>query len=130
VVTGTLIAGRVHKEEEVEIFPSQQTVRVRGVQVHGHTAVEATAGQRTALNLQGIDVTDVQRGMVLTVPRFFTPTSMFDCYLELLKSAPKTIESRKRIRFHVGTAELLGYVVLLGQERLEPGESAFVQIRL
>jgi selenocysteine-specific elongation factor len=130
VVTGTLIAGRVHKEEEVEIFPSQRTVRIRGVQVHGHTAPEARAGQRTALNLQGIDVAEVQRGMVLTVPRFFTPTSMFDCYLELLQSAPNAIESRKRIRFHVGTAELMGYVVLLGQERLEPGESAFVQIRL
>src|SRR5262245_44393797 len=55
---------------------------------------------------------------------------MFDAHLELLRSAPKPIESRKRIRFHVGTAELMGYVVLLGQERLQPGESGFVQIRL
>ncbi len=130
VVTGTLIAGRVQKEEEVEIFPSQRTVRIRGVQVHGHSAVEARAGQRTALNLQGIDVSDIQRGMVLTARRFFSPTSMFDCHLELLRSAPNAIESRKRIRFHIGTAELMGYVVLLGQDRLEPGESTFVQIRL
>jgi selenocysteine-specific elongation factor len=130
VVTGTLVAGRVQKEEEVEIFPSQRTVRVRGVQVHGRAATEARAGQRTALNLQGIDFAEVQRGMVLTVPGFFTPTSMLDCYLELLPSAPNAIESRKRIRFHAGTVELMGYVVLLGQERLEPGESAFVQIRL
>src|SRR5262249_48170270 len=88
VVTGTLVAGRVQKEEEVEIFPSQQTTRVRGIQVHGHTANEAKAGQRTALNLQGIDVGDVQRGMVLTVPGLFRPTSMLDCHLELLSSAP------------------------------------------
>src|SRR5688572_71851 len=54
VTTGTLISGRVHKEEEVEIFPSQRTTRVRGIQVHGRTANEAQAGQRTALNLQGI----------------------------------------------------------------------------
>ena len=130
VVTGTLIAGRVQKEEEVELFPSQRTYRVRGLQVHGQIAAEAGAGQRTALNLQGVNVEDTQRGMVLTVPGLFSPTSMFDCHLELLRSAPNSIESRKRIRFHVGTAELIGYAVLLGQERLEPGESAFVQIRL
>lgn len=130
VTTGTLIAGRIHKEEEVEIFPSQRTTRVRGIQVHGRTANEAQAGQRTALNLQGIDVTDIERGMVLTVPRTFKPASMFDCHLELLRSAPKAIETRKRIRFHIGTAELMGYVVLLGRDGLQPGESAFVQIRL
>ena len=130
IATGTLIAGRVQKEEEVEILPAQRTARVRGIQVHGRGAQEALAGQRTALNLQGIEVADVQRGMVLTVPRLFQPASMFDCHLELLRSAPNVIETRKRIRFHVGTAELMGYVVLLGQDRLQPGESAFVQIRL
>jgi selenocysteine-specific elongation factor len=130
VVTGTLIAGRVQKEEGVEVFPSQRPVRIRGIQVHGHAATRASAGQRTALNLQGIDVADVQRGMVLTVPDLLSPSPMFDCYLELLRSAPNAIESRKRIRFHIGTAELMGYVVLLGQDRLRPGESAFVQIRL
>jgi len=130
VVTGTLIAGSVHKEDEIEIHPDRRTVRVRGIQVHGHAATTASAGQRTALNLQGVDVADVQRGMVLTVPHVFSPESMFDCHLELLRSAPNAIESRKRIRFHTGTVELIGYVVLLGQETLRPGESAFVQIRL
>src|SRR5207245_2373089 len=78
VVTGTLIAGHVEKDEEVELFPSQRITRVRGIQVHGHNATEAKAGQRTALNLQGIEVADVQRGMILTVPRMFRPTSMLD----------------------------------------------------
>jgi len=130
VVTGTLIAGRVQKDEEVEIFPSQRLTRVRGIQVHGHTSNEARAGQRTALNLQGVEVADIQRGMVLAVPRTFKPTSMLDCHLELLRSAPHPIELRKRIRLHIGTAELMGYVVLIGQDRLNPGESAFVQIRI
>jgi selenocysteine-specific elongation factor len=129
VVTGTLIAGQVRKEEVVELFPSQRSLRVRGVQVHGRAANEAKAGQRTALNLQGVDVSEIERGMVLTVPSLFIPTRMFDCHLELLRSA-KAIESRKRVRFHVGTVELMGYVVLLGQDRLQPGESAFVQIHL
>jgi selenocysteine-specific elongation factor len=130
VVTGTLIAGRVGKEEEVEIFPMQRRVRVRGIQVHGKAAAEAKAGQRTAINLQGVDVDEIQRGMVLSAPGLFTPSPMFDCHLELLRSAPNAIESRKRIRFHVGTAELMGYAVLLGQNRLQAGESGFVQIRL
>ncbi len=130
VVTGTAIAGRVEKDEEVEIFPARRLTRVRGIQVHGRLAGEARAGQRTALNLQGVEVGDIQRGMVLTVPRIFKPTSMLDCHLELLRSAPNAIEMRKRIRLHIGTAELMGYVVLLGQDRLEPGGSAFVQVRI
>ena len=130
VVTGTLIAGKVEKEQEVEILPANRRVRVRGIQVHSRAANEALAGQRTALNVQGVEVSDVERGMVLTVRDLFGPTSMFDCDLELLRSAPNAIEMRKRIRFHIGTAELMGYVVLLGQDRLEPGGSAFVQIRL
>jgi selenocysteine-specific elongation factor len=130
VVTGTLIAGKVEKENEVEILPPKRTARVRGIQVHGRAANQALAGQRTALNLQGIEVSDVQRGMVLTVPGMFEPTSMFNCHLELLPTVERPIEIRKRIRFHIGTAELMGYVVLLGQRTLEPGESAFVQIRL
>ena len=88
--------------------------------MHGHAATEALAGQRTALNLQGIDVAEVSRGMVLTEPGLFSPASMFDCYLELLPSAPAPIHLRKRIRFHAGTAELMGHVVLLGQDRCIP----------
>jgi selenocysteine-specific elongation factor len=130
VATGTLISGRVHKEQEVEILPVRRMTRVRGIQVHGRAAAEALAGQRTALNLQGIDVADVVRGMVLTEPGVFSPASMLDCYLELLPSAPGPIDLRKRIRFHTGTAELMGHVVLLGQDRLRPGESGFAQIRL
>jgi selenocysteine-specific elongation factor len=129
VVTGTLIAGKVQKEQEIEILPGRRKTRVRGIQVHGHASKEALAGQRTALNLQGLEVADVQRGMVLTLPGMFNGTSMLDCHLELLPSA-NTIAMRKRVRFHAGTAELMGYVVLLGQDRLEPGDSAFVQIRL
>src|ERR1051326_3087919 len=130
VVTGTLIAGKVEKEKEVQILPPRRTARVRGIQVHGQAANQALAGQRTALNLQGIEVSDIQRGMVLTVPGLFKPTSMLNCHLELLRSVERSIEIRKRIRFHIGTAELMGYVVLLGQRTLEAGGSAFVQIRL
>jgi selenocysteine-specific elongation factor len=130
VVTGTLTDGVVRKEQDVEILPIQRATRVRGIQVYGRQVSEARAGQRAALNLQNVEVADIQRGMVVTETGFFTPTSMFDCRLELLRSASSPIQSRKRIRFHVGTAEVMGYAVLLGQDRLDPGNSAFAQLRL
>jgi hypothetical protein len=81
------------------------------------------------LNLHSVEVSEIQRGMVLAPPSAFKPTFMLDCDFRLLPSA-SPIEMRKRIRFHLGTAELIGHVVVLGRERLEAGESAFVQIRL
>ncbi len=130
VVTGTSISGSIHKDEEVELLPSGRQTRIRGIQVHGQAADVVKAGQRTALNLLGVEVGEVHRGVVLTEPDLFEPTSMFDCHLELLESAPGPIRQRKRIRFHVGTAEIMGYVSLLGRERLEPGGQSLVQIRL
>jgi selenocysteine-specific elongation factor len=130
VVAGTLIAGHVKRDDEVEILPLQREARVRGVQVHGANVEEAFAGQRTALNLQRIELSEVERGMVATKPGMFKPTKAFDVHLELLASAPAPIIRRKRIRFHVGTAELMGYVVLLGQDTLQPGGSAFAQVLL
>ena len=130
VVTGTLISGQVSREDEVEILPLEETARVRGIQVHGRSTDAVRAGQRAALNLQGVEVDEVVRGMVLTPPGLFKPTSMLDCELELLPGAPRPIESRKRVRFHVGTAEIMAYVALLGCDRLEPGASALAQVRL
>ena len=130
VISGTLMAGRVRRDEEVEVLPQRRLARVRGIQVHGAAVDQARAGQRTALNLQRVELGDVERGMVLAPPGVFTPTSTFDIHLELLASAPAPIVRRKRIRFHLGTAELMGYVVLLGQDTLEPGQSAFAQVRL
>ncbi len=130
VVSGTLIAGRIQRDQEVELLPSRQVTRVRGIQVHGAAVEEARAGQRTAVNLQRIELGEVERGMILAPPGVFTPTSLFDVHLELLASAPAPIARRKRIRFHIGTVELMGYVVLLGQDTLEPGGAAFAQVRL
>jgi selenocysteine-specific elongation factor len=130
VVSGTTVAGRVQRDQEVELLPQRRSARVRGIQVHGAAVDEARAGQRTALNLQRIELHDVERGMVVVPPGVFKPTRAFDVHLTLLDSAAAPILRRKRIRFHVGTAELMGYAVLLGQETLEPGESCFAQILL
>ena len=130
VVSGTLIAGRIHREDEVEVLPIQRGARVRGIQVHGGGVEEARAGQRTALNLQRVEFDEIERGMVLAPPAVFKPTSTFDVQLELLPSASAPLVRRKRVRFNIGTAEVLGYTVLLGQDVLQPGGSAFAQIRL
>jgi selenocysteine-specific elongation factor len=130
VVSGTLIAGRIRKDDEVEVLPVQRSARVRGIQVHGSSVEEARAGQRTALNLQRVEPGGIERGMVLVPPGTFRSTSTFDIELELLPSAPAPIVRRKRVRFHIGTAELMGYVVLLGREVLEPGGRAFAQVHL
>ncbi|HSK45319.1 MAG TPA: selenocysteine-specific translation elongation factor, partial [Candidatus Binatia bacterium] len=87
VVTGTLIAGKVKKEEEVEVFPSRKRARVRGVQVHGSTADQAIAGQRTALNLAGVQMEELSRGMALAAPGAFEPTQKCEVQISLLKDS-------------------------------------------
>ena len=129
VAAGTLIAGRVHREDEVELLPSGHRARVRGIQVHGRTTESARAGQRTALNLQRVALEDVHRGMVITVPGVFTASTIFDVELELLPDI-EPLPPKKRIRFHVGTTELIGHVGLLGQDALEPGSRSFARVRL
>jgi selenocysteine-specific elongation factor len=129
VAAGTLISGRVKRDDEVEVLPSGRTARVRGVQVHGHAVEEARAGQRTALNLQRVDLEDLERGMVITTPGIFKASATFDVQVELLPDV-EALPARRRIRFHTGTTELIGYLVLLGQDTLEPGSTALGRIRL
>jgi len=131
VVTGTLIAGAVHRDDEVEILPRGSKARVRGLQVHGEKRDTASAGQRTAVNLQGIDTDDVARGDTLTLPGTFVPTMMLDASLDVLASSPVPIKDLARVHVHVGTAQVLARVRILGGEKaLAPGVSGLVQLRL
>ncbi len=129
VVTGTLVSGTVHKDQEVQVHPSGKLVRVRGVQVHGAASEQAIAGQRTALNLAGIDTTDLARGMMLTPPQLFRPTQRISVSLDLLRSA-KPLRDRARVHFHSFTAETIATVSLLGAKQLPPGESALARLTL
>jgi len=129
VVTGTLIAGRIDKDEEVEIYPLGRRVRVRGIEVHNAPAQTALAGQRTAVNLPGLEAKDVSRGMVLAPPGLFQPTACLDCRLNLLPTA-RPLKNRSRFHFHCGTAETIAEVVLFDRKELQPGSSAFAQLRL
>jgi selenocysteine-specific elongation factor len=114
VVTGTLAAGTIQPEQEVEVQPLQRRLRVRGVQVHGRPAKAAHAGQRTAVNLAGIEHTELQRGMVLTAPGALRPVTVVDCRLTLLPGV-KPLHGRTPVHFHAGTAEVVGAARPLGE---------------
>ena len=129
VVTGTLISGSVSTGDEVELFPSGDRLRVRGVQSGGKHVDRATPRQRTAVNLAGIDHTALKRGMVLATPGKFRKTRRMDVRLELLPSARK-LKQRSRVHFHAGTAETIAEVYFHGQKELEPGGSAFANLKL
>lgn len=129
VVTGTLVSGTIRTEDELELFPNGQRVRVRGVQVHGKSANQAVAGQRTALNLAGATREELARGMMLAPAATFHATARVDVELSLLPSA-KPLKDRARVHFHSYTSETIASVVLYGKKQVGPGESAFAQLRL
>jgi len=129
VVTGTLISGMVRKDQEVQVHPGGKIVRVRGVQVHGAASEQGIAGQRTALNLVGIETTDLARGMMLTPPHLFRPSQHVSVALDLLRSA-KPLRDRARVHFHSFTAETIATVSLLGAKQLPPGEGALARLTL
>ena len=129
VVTGTLIAGRIEKDAEVEIYPLGRRLRARGIEVYNEPAAAALAGQRTAVNLPGIEAKEIRRGMVLAPPAFFVPSALLDCRLNLLAGA-RAVKHRALVHFHCHTSETIAEVALLGKKELEPGASAFAQLRL
>ncbi len=130
VVTGTLIAGAVQKDTEVEVYPLGRRARVRGIEVHNQPVERASAGQRTALNLAGVDTEHLARGMVLAAAGKFRPSGRIDCSLHLLASA-RPLKHRAPVHFHIGTAEVLADVYLLGgAPQLAPGAAGYAQLRL
>jgi selenocysteine-specific elongation factor len=130
VVTGTTISGRLKVADPVVIYPDELKSKVRGIQVHGKDVQEILPGQRTAINLQGMERALIRRGDVLASPGEIAPSPMIDIQLDLLKSAPRPLKHRAKVRFHTGTAEYLATIILLDRTELKPGEKTFAQIRL
>jgi selenocysteine-specific elongation factor len=131
VVTGTLVAGRIAIDDELVMQPGGRVVKVRGVQVHGRPAAEACAGQRTAINLGGVEVGEVSRGETLLALDTLSVTRRFDAEIDLLASA-KALKHGARVRVHNGTAEVLGRVSIAGPSAAEiaPGRTELVRLRL
>jgi len=130
VVTGTLMAGRLAVDDKVEIFPRGIQAKVRGLQVHGHAVDSAQAGQRTAVNLQGVERTAVERGDVVAPAGGLVPTVLVDATLELLADAPRPLKPRDRVRFHVGTQEVMARVLLVDRTEVTPGDTGYGRFRL
>jgi selenocysteine-specific elongation factor len=130
VVTGTLWRGRIRTGDALELAPGERAVRVRRVQVHGETVDEALAGQRTAVALHGVEREQVARGHWLQGPASLRASRLLDVRFELLPDAPRALRADTRVRFHLGAAELIGRLVLLEGEGLEPGGRALAQVRL
>jgi selenocysteine-specific elongation factor len=129
VVTGTLISGGVVVGEEVELLPAKKILRVRGVQTGGKSVERAEAGQRTAVNLSGVDHAEVHRGMAIVAPGRLRNTKRIDVRLELLAGAAP-LKQRARVHFHLGTAETVGEVVFFDAKELAPGGNRLAQLRL
>ncbi|MEJ2037333.1 MAG: selenocysteine-specific translation elongation factor [Desulfosarcinaceae bacterium] len=130
VITGTLASGAVSVGEQVMVYPSGITSKVRGLQVHNQSVQTARAGMRTAINFQGLEKETVNRGDVVAAPGTLTPSYMIDAALNSLPGNEKAIKNRARVRFHTGTSEIMAIIVLLDREEMAPGERALVQIRL
>lgn len=129
VVTGTLIDGSIKVGDELTIYPKDIKTRVRTIQIHEEEKEAANAGNRTALNLTKIDLNDIGRGDVLSASPL-EPSYMIDAKVTCLSSANQPMELWDRVHLHIGTREVLGRLVPLGQEKISPGETAFMQLRL
>ncbi len=130
IVAGTVSSGSVSLDDPLELLPSGVPVRLRGMQTHNQKVDRAEAGQRAALNLSNIKVQQVDRGDELSVPGYLAPTMMLDARVQVLRSLNEPLANRTRIRLHKGTAEVIGRIVILDQEELEPGAEGFIQFRL
>jgi selenocysteine-specific elongation factor len=130
VITGTAVGGEVEVGQEVEVYPPQVRARVRGLQVHNQEVQTARRGQRTAVNLQGLEKTGVTRGMVVAAPGCLVPSLWLDVELNALAEMARPLKQRAPIRFHTGTAEIMGRIMLLDRDEVKPGERVFCQVRL
>ncbi|MCP4367714.1 MAG: selenocysteine-specific translation elongation factor [Deltaproteobacteria bacterium] len=130
VITGSLISGRIQVGDTIMIYPSKITSKVRGIQVHNQSVNEAEAGMRTAINFQGLEKASVNRGDILANPDSLTAGYMVDVSLNFLSSNNKPAKNRMLVRFHTGTSEVLGNLILLDKEELNPGETSVAQLRL
>lgn len=130
VVTGTIVSGGITLGETVEVLPSGREGKIRNIQVYNQSVEKAEAGQRAAINIQGVETSEINRGDVIVRPHTLTPTKIIDAYLEYLPGAPRPLRNRTIQRFHIGTNLATASIYLIDREELSPGEGGFVQLRL
>lgn len=130
VVTGTLMDGRIEREDMLQIYPGGKLCRVRNIQTHGENVPSCEAGQRTALNVAGCEKEDLKRGCVLSLPGALNAGRILDVKLTLLASSARRIKNQTRLHFFSGTSKALCRAVPLDTQELRPGESCYAQLRM
>ena len=131
VVTGTLSSGEIRVGDELELLPTGRRVRIRGLQSHGSSTEIARAGRRVAVNLGGIDYTEISRGELLADPGALRSSQIVNAIVDLLPGSPRPLRSRQRVRLHAGTAEILARIRVLNDTgEIAPGGRDFVQFSL
>jgi selenocysteine-specific elongation factor len=130
VVTGSVTSGSVRVGEEVEWLPRGQRVRIRSLQNHDQSVEEVHIGQRAAINLAGVHHEDVVRGQELATPGYLAPSRVMTVRLHCLTDMKRPIKHRMPVRFHIGTAEIMGTVALLDADAIEPGQWGLAQVFL
>ncbi|MBL7190914.1 selenocysteine-specific translation elongation factor [bacterium] len=129
VAAGTIISGAVNVKDKIILYPAEKEMKIRGIQIQGRTVERAETGARAALNLPGLEKSEIRRGDILAQPGLLDVSDKFDCRIALL-SAAQSIKHRQRLRFHIGTAEIIGRILLLEDNILEPGNETYAQLEL
>ncbi len=130
VITGTQVEGTLKVGDNLTVYPNLKPVKIKNIQMHGKSVEQSFAGQRVAINLAGVKKDELSRGDVLAKPDSMHVTMLLDIKLNLLKSLPRTLKNRTRIRFYHGTSEILGRLIILEGDELVDGESGYCQLRL
>lgn len=128
VVTGTLMDGIFSVGDEVSILPSGLRGRVRGLQTHKRKEEQASPGSRTAMNISGVDVADVERGQVVVRPGSIEPTRRIDVHFKLLDDVALPLEHNTEVKLFIGATEMVARLRLIGSKQLMPGEEGWLQL--
>ncbi len=128
IVTGTLSDGHLSTGDEVEILPAGLRGRVRGLQSHKRKEDTAVPGSRTAVNISGVDVEEIERGSVIAHPGRYRPSRRLDVHFRLLPDASGPLRHSSEVKLFIGAAEVVARVRLLGVEELNPGEEGWLQL--
>ena len=129
IVTGTVISGNLTVGEKIEIIPGEIITKVRSLQSHGKKVDFVNLGDRAAINLQGVEKSQIQRGCQIATPGFFKSVSQIGAVINILHSVKKSIIQNQRIRIHIGTQEGMARLALINNKEIEPGKECCALVR-
>lgn len=130
IITGTLLAGTICKEDTLQMYPIGKECKIRSIQVHGENVDKCYAGQRVAINISNMKKSEIHRGCVLAPPNNMKNTMLLDVKMNVLPSSMRILTNHARLHLFTGTSEILCRAVLLDKDEIGPGESGYVQLRL